>query len=136
MLRWLLPVAALLALTATPRAEIAHVDGAALERLMRSGVPVVDVRTAAEWDKTGIVEGSHLLTFFDENGRYDVGAWMTKFAAIAGPDRPVALICHSGGRSKAVSRLLDRQFRYRRVYNVEGGIAKWMKEGRPTVARD
>ena len=35
-----------------------------------------------------------------------------------------------------MSRMLDRHFQYRRVYNVEGGIAKWIKEGRPTVARD
>ncbi len=136
MPRWLLPVAALLALAAPLRAEIAHVDAAALQKLIRGGVPVVDVRTAAEWDKTGIVEGSHLLTFFDAEGRYDVRAWMAKFAAIATPGQPVALICHSGRRSKSVSRLLDRHFQYRRVYNVEGGIAKWMKEGRPTVARD
>ena len=136
MLRWLLPVAALLALAAPLRAEIAHVDAAALQKLMQGGVPVVDVRTAAEWDKTGVVEGSHLLTFFDENGRYDVRGWMAKFAAIAAPEQPVAILCHSGGRSKAVSRLLDRHFKYRRVYNVEGGIAKWIKEGRPTVKRD
>ena len=136
MARWLLPVAALLALCAPLRAEIAHIDGATLQRLMQGGVPVVDVRTRAEWDRTGVVEGSHLLTFFDAEGRYDVRAWMTRLVEIAGPDRPVAVICHSGGRSKAVSRLLDRRFRYQRVYNVEGGIAKWIKEGRPTVARE
>ena len=136
MLRWLLPAAALLALAAPLRAEIAHVDAAALQKLMQSGVPVVDVRTAAEWDKTGVVEGSHLLTFFDENGRYDVHAWMARFAAVAAPDQPVAILCHSGGRSKAVSHLLDRHFKYRRVYNARGGIAQWIGEGRSTVKRD
>lgn len=136
MLRWLLPVAALLALGAPVRAEIAHIDGAALERLMQGGVPVVDVRTPAEWDKTGVVEGSHLLTFFDENGRYDVRGWMSKLVDIAGPGQPIAILCHSGGRSKAVSRLLDRHFRYQRVYNVRDGIAKWIEDGRATVARD
>ena len=136
MLRWILLVAALFAGSVPLRAEIANIDGAALQRLMQGGVPVVDVRTAAEWDKTGVIEGSRLLTFFDAGGRYDVGAWMAEFGAIAGPDRPVALICHSGGRSSAVSRLLDRHFKYRRVYNVQGGIAKWIDEGRTTVARD
>ena len=136
MLRWLLPVVALLALAAPLRAEIAHVDAAALQKLIQDGVRVVDVRTAAEWDKTGVVEGSHLLTFFDENGGYDVRGWMERFAAIAAPEQPVAILCHSGGRSKAVSRLLDRHFKYRRVYNVEGGIARWIGEGRPTVKRD
>ena len=136
MLRWIGAVAALLAAGAPLRAEVAHVDGAALHELLAAGVPVVDVRTPAEWDETGVIEGSRLLTFFDAEGRYDVRAWMAKFAAIAAPDRPVALICHSGGRSKAVSRLLDRHFKYRLVYNVQGGIAEWKKEGRPTVARE
>ena len=136
MLRWLLPVAALFALAAPVRAEIAHIDGATLERLMRGGVPVVDLRTPAEWDRTGVIEDSHLLTFFDEEGRYDVRGWMSKLVAIAAPEQPVALICHSGGRSKAVSRLLDKHFRYQRVYNVRDGIAKWIGEGRATVVRD
>lgn len=128
-------VAALFAGALPLRAEMAHIDGAALHRLIAEGVPVVDVRTAAEWDRTGIVEGSHPLTFFDSEGRYDVRAWMSKLAAIAGPDRPVAVICHSGGRSKAVGRLLDGRFGYRRVYNLRGGIAKWIAEDRPTVER-
>ena len=131
-----LAIAALLAASLPARAEIAHIDSAALQKLMAKGVPVVDVRTPAEWDETGVIEGSHKITFFDAEGRYDVRAWMAKLAAIAAPDRPVALICHSGGRSKAVSRLLDRHFNYRLVYNVQGGIARWKKEGRPVVARD
>ena len=135
MLRWILPIAALLAGSAPLRAEIAHIDGAALQRLIASGVPVVDVRTVAEWNRTGVIEGSRLLTFFDAEGRYDVRAFMSKLAAVAAPDRPVAVICHSGGRSEAVSRLLDGRFGYRRVYNVRGGIAKWIGEGRSTVDR-
>ena len=136
MLKWFVTVAAFLALAAPLRAEIAHVDGATLQRLMQGGVPVVDVRTRAEWDKTGVIEGSHLLTFFDADGRYDVRAWMSKLVEIAGPEQPVAILCHSGGRSKAVSRLLDKHFRYRRVYNVRDGIAKWIEDGRATVARN
>ena len=135
MLRWLLPIAALFALSAPVRAEIAHIDGATLQGLIAKGVPVVDVRTPAEWNRTGVIEGSHLLTFFDAEGRYDVGAFMSKLAAIAAPDRPVAVICHSGRRSNAVSRLLDGRFGYRRVYNFRGGIAKWIAEGRSTLDR-
>ena len=135
MLRRLLPIAALFALSAPVHAEIAHIDGATLQRLIAKGVPVVDVRTPAEWNRTGVIEGSHLLTFFDAEGRYDVGAFMSKLAAIAAPDRPVAVICHSGRRSNAVSRLLDGRFGYRRVYNFRGGIAKWIAEGRSTLDR-
>ena len=119
---------------ATPlRAEVTNIDNIALERLLAGGVPVVDVRTPEEWNRTGVIQGSHLLTFFDSRGRYDVRAWMSELAAIAVPDEPIAIICHSGGRSNVVSRLLDRQFGYRRVHNVHGGIAQWIAENRPTV---
>ena len=101
---------------------------------MQRGVPVIDIRTPEEWRDTGIIEGSHLLTFFDAQGRYDVRAWLSKLAAIASRDDAFALICDSGGRSGAVSRLLDGRLGYRYVFDVPGGIARWMAEDRPTVA--
>ena len=136
MRKWIVSIIVLLAGSAPLHAEIAHIDGAGLQRLLWEGVPIVDVRTPAEWDRTGVIEGSHLLTFFDAEGRYDAGAWAAELALIAGPDRPVALICHGGTRSGKVSRLLDRHLEYRHVYNVRGGIAQWLAEGRPTVDRN
>ena len=137
MPRWMALIAVLLAGLAgsTPlRAEVIHVDNAALERLLEAGVPVIDIRTPEEWDATGIIEGSHLLTFFDARGRYDARAWLSQLSAIAGARDPVAIICHSGGRSRVVSRFLDRELGYRRVHNVRKGIAQWVAEGRPRVA--
>ena len=101
---------------------------------MQRGVPVIDIRTPREWRETGIIEGSLLLTFFDAQGRYDIRAWLSELAAIATPDEPFALICHSGSRSALVSRFLDAQLGYRHVYDVPGGIEQWMAEVRPTVA--
>ncbi len=134
MLRPMLLIAVLLAGAAPVRADVLHVDGAELQRLMARGVPVVDIRRPDEWSRTGVIEGSHLLTFFDAAGRYDLRAWMSKLAFVAARERPVAILCHSGGRSRAVSRFLDREAGYRRVYDVRGGIAAWIAESRPTVA--
>ena len=134
MPRLILLLAALLACGTPIRAEVTFVDSAALERLMQRGVPVIDIRTPEEWRETGIIEGSRLLTFFDVQGRYDARAWLSELAAIATPDEPFALICHSGGRSALVSRFLDAQLGYRRVYDVPGGIERWVAEDRPTVA--
>lgn len=128
-----LVAAALLAAAMPLHAEVTLVDNAALERLMQRGVPVVDVRSPLEWRTTGIIEGSHLLTFFDARGNYDVRAWLSGLAAIAAPDEPVALICDSGGRTALISRFLDEQIGFRRVFDVPGGIARWTAEGRPTV---
>ena len=46
----------------------------------------------------------------------------------------MVLICDSGGRSRLVSGFLDAQLGYRRVFDVPGGIARWVAEDRPTVA--
>ena len=71
MPRSILFIAALLAVITPLRADVTHVDNVALERLLRRGVPVIDIRTPEEWRDTGMIEGSHLLTFFDAQGRYD-----------------------------------------------------------------
>ena len=132
----ILLVAVLLAGIVPLGAEVTHVDNAALERLIRRGVPVIDIRTPEEWRATGIIEGSHLLTFFDAHGNYDFRAWLSELAAIAGRDDAFALICDSGGRSDVVGRFLDGRLGYRHVFDVPGGIVKWIADDRPTVAPD
>ena len=134
MLRTMILTVALLAGSAPIHAEVTHVDDAALERLLEAGVPVVDIRTPEEWEATGIIEGSHLLTFFDAQGNYDVRTWLSALSAIAAPDAPVAIICHSGGRSDIVSRFLDGQVGYQHVHDVHKGISQWIADGRSTVA--
>ena len=131
-------VAVLLAGIAPLRADVTHVDNAALERLLQRGVPIIDIRTPEEWRATGIIEGSHLLTFFDAQGSYDFRAWLPELTAIAGRDDAFALICDSGGRSGVLSQFLDGRLGYRHVWAIDapGGIAKWIAEDRPTVAPD
>ena len=126
-------IAALVAGITPLRAEVIHIDNIVLERLLERGVPVVDIRTPEEWRETGIIQKSHLLTFFDAQGRYDFRAWLSELAAIASRDEPFVLICDSGGRSGLVSRFLDAQLGYQRVHDVPGGIAQWIAENRPTV---
>ena len=45
---------------------------------MQQGVEVIDVRTTSEWKKTGVVEGSHLIMFYDEKGKYDLNSWLSR----------------------------------------------------------
>lgn len=116
------------------RAEVIDIDTAELTRLMEKRVPVIDIRTAPEWQESGVVPGSHLLTFFDEQGRADPAAWLNKARAIAKPDQPVIVICRSGNRTKAVSQFLSSQAGYAKVYNVKSGIRAWISEGRPRQA--
>ena len=119
-----------LALTALlAQAEVIDIDHAEFDRLVKNGIPVVDIRTQAEWEDGGIVRGSELLTFFDERGKADPAAWLEKVGPIAKPNQPVILICRSGNRTKAASQFLSEQGGYAKVYNVKGGIKGWVKEG-------
>lgn len=116
------------------RAEIIGIDNTQLASLSSSGVPVIDIRRTPEWEETGIVAGSHLLTYFDENDNADPAAWLEKVKAFAKPGDPVIVICRSGNRTKAVSQFLSQQAGYMKVYNVKYGIRGWIKEGRPVVS--
>ncbi|MBU3739961.1 MAG: sulfurtransferase, partial [Rhodoferax sp.] len=48
--------------------------------------------------------------------------------------RPVACLCHHGGRSMQVASFLERQG-FTQVANIAGGIDAWSLERDPTVPR-
>ena len=112
-------------------ADVVQLDNAGLEALIAQGVPVIDIRTEGEWRDTGVIEDSHLVTFFDDQGQYDVDAWMRRFADIADPDESVILICWTGQRSHLVTQFLDTRGGYARVYNVSRGLESWLGTSRP-----
>lgn len=114
-------------------AEVVNVDNTELARLAASGVPVIDVRTEGEWKQSGVIAGSKLLTYFDEQGKVDQPAWLAQVRKYAKADQPVILICRSGRRSDAASQFLSQQAGYKTVYNANGGMNAWGKEGRAVV---
>ena len=115
------------------RAEVINVDNAELARLMATGVPLIDIRTAGEWTNGGVIPGSRLLTFFDEAGNADPSRWLDAARALGGPTKPVILICRSGNRTRAASEFLSSKAGYRVVYNVTRGISAWAADGRTMV---
>jgi rhodanese-related sulfurtransferase len=124
----------LIAVCCLPRlaaADIINIGNQKLKDLIEQGVAVIDLRRTEEWDKTGVIDGSHLLTFFDKAGRYDAKQWISALSDKVGTDEPVVLICHSGVRSSIVGKWLAEQ--KQTVYNVEEGIVSWLKDGNATV---
>ena len=115
------------------RAEVIDIGNAELAQLISSGVTVIDIRTQPEWEETGIVPGSKLLTFFDERGRADPAAWLEKLKPLARPGDPVVVICRSGNRTRPVSQLLSQQAVQGKVYNVRNGIKGWIGSGGAVV---
>ena len=110
-----------------------NIDNAELKKLKEAGIPIIDVRRPDEWKKTGIVEGSHLMTFFDSHGNYDLNAWLGQLSEVAKPDQPLVLICRTGNRTGIISRFLDKKLSFSKVHNVTKGITHWIAEGNKTV---
>jgi len=83
-----------------------------LKLLMSEGVPLIDIRTAKEWQETGVIKDSHLITFFNENGEVDIYKWLNELELVADKNKPLILICRSGRRTGIVSDYLDKYFEF------------------------
>ena len=100
---------------------------------MQNGVPIIDIRRASEWQDTGVIKQSHLMTFFDKKGNHNIDEWLSNLKKIAKEGDPVIIICRSGKRSGIVSKFLDEQVNYSNVYNASGGILSWVRSKNKTV---
>jgi rhodanese-related sulfurtransferase len=114
-------------------AEVVQISSEQLKQLIQSGVTVIDVRTPAEWKKTGIIEGSHPIMFFNEKRQPLTEQWMAQMSNIVKPEDELILICRSGNRSGLIANYLSKQHQFVRVYNVERGIKNWIAQGNQTV---
>lgn len=91
------------------------------QKILDSKIPVVDIRTPAEWVETGIVENSITIMFWDERGGYDVNAFLTELNKKVDTKKPFALICRTGSRTSLVADFLAKKLNYD-VINILGGI--------------
>ena len=112
--------------------EVYKVDNTQLQNLIVSGVPIIDIRTKEEWLSTGVIKNSHLITFFDEYGNYDVEGWEYKLKKIVDKEDPFILICRSGSRTSIISNYLANSRNYSKVYDVKNGIKHWISNGNKT----
>ncbi len=107
-----------------------NIDNQQLKILQTQGVPVYDIRRAEEWQQTGVVEGSHLLTFVDEKGKL-MPEFVSRFTQSVGKNDPVILICRTGSRTDVLARALIEDLGYTKVFNVKNGITRWISDGLP-----
>jgi rhodanese-related sulfurtransferase len=106
-----------------------------LEPLLEQDIAVYDIRRPLEWQQTGVIEGSRLMTFVDSDGRV-LPDFLTRFTEQTAKDQPVILICRTGNRTRTLARHLVEQLGYTQVYNVRGGIRDWIREGGAVVRID
>ena len=114
-------------------AEVKNANNQEIIALMKNGVPLIDVRTYDEWQKTGFIKDSILLTFFNKNGDSNLKEWMHELRKIVSQDEPVIILCRSGKRSGIVSNILSDKMQYSNIYNASSGIIGWINDGLKTT---
>jgi len=83
---------------------------------------VVDIRLPQEWEETGILPDSLLLTFFDEFGEINP-EFLPKIKENFSPNDEIVLICRSARRTKFAIKFL-KNHGFKNVRDIEGGILR------------
>lgn len=120
----------LLIFTISLFADYKNINNDTLQELKNKGVTIIDVRTAPEWDESGVIPGSVLITSHTERG-FNYDAFKKELKAHGINDNFV-LVCRSGNRSKDVAERLNADG-YKNFYNLQNGIRVWVYEKRKTV---
>lgn len=113
-------------------AETIDVNNEQIIELSNANIPIVDVRRSSEWEQTGVIPNSILLTFFDEKGNYNYHQWYEKLRLEIDESKPIILICRSGKRSKIIAQMMNENFDHV-IYNAKRGIISWIDEKLITV---
>ena len=113
-------------------AETIDVNNEQIIELSNANIPIVDVRRSSEWEQTGVIPNSILLTFFDEKGDYNYHQWYEKLRLEIDESKPIILICRSGKRSKIIAQMMNENFDHV-IYNAKRGIISWVDEKLITV---
>ena len=103
-----------------------------VEKLIAENIVMFDVRRKDEWERTGVINNSILLTFFDEQGNHDIEKWMQEFVKhVISKDQTFVLICAHANRTRTIGNFLIEQG-YKNAAHLFGGITLWQQELRQT----
>lgn len=108
-------------------AEVTNVP-VTIDFVKSNKMKIIDIRTQSEWKQMGIIKNAHLLTFFDEESKYNVKKFTKKLNEIVEKDEQFAIICNTSSRTKLVSNLLGNKLDYH-VVNLIGGMETLVKDG-------
>lgn len=115
---------------ASAEPEVTNITPQAAEEMAAKGeIILIDVRTPAEWAKTGVATGAVKLTLQDKD-------FVAKAKALAEQDdRDIAFICRSGNRSSTAAKLLAKAG-VDAINVTEGMVGKtkgqgWVERGLP-----
>lgn len=111
-------------------AELNNITPEQLKTLRNNDALVVDIRTAEEWNATGIIPGSKKLEFFNDQGEFDADKWLAALNQLhSTAKQPVILVCRSGNRSNMLGNYLANKLEMKNIYHLQNGILSWIKAG-------
>ena len=113
-------------------ADIVDVNNEQIIELSKNNIPIIDVRRSSEWEQTGVVPESILLTFFDKKGNYNFDEWYEELLLKIDEGKPIILICRTGRRTTIIAKMMDKKFD-NVIYNAKNGITSWISEKLITV---
>ena len=114
-------------------ADIVDVNNEQIKELSNINIPIVDIRRSSEWDQTGIVPTSILLTFFDKEGNYNYDEWYEKLRLEIDKGKPIILICRTGRRTAIIAKMMEIKKFDNVIYNAKNGITSWIDEKLITI---
>lgn len=125
-----------LAISSVQAEELKPLNPEQLQSIQTQQSPlIIDVRTPAEWQATGVIPNSHKLQGFDSNGQFDAAKWTAELEKLkTSPDQAVILVCRSGNRSGKIGEILVKQGQHN-IYNLQNGIQGWIQTGHPVEAQ-
>ena len=109
-------------------ADIVDINNKQIIELSQNNIPIVDIRRSSEWDQTGIIPNSILLTFFDKEGKYNFDEWYEKLRLEIDEGKPIILICRAGRRTKIIAKMMEIKKFDNVIYNAKNGITSWIDE--------
>ena len=113
-------------------ADVVNINNDQIRELSRTNIPIVDIRRSSEWEQTGVVPKSILLTFFDKNGKYNFDEWYANLRLKINEEKPIILICRTGRRTKLIAEMMDKKLD-NVIYNAQNGITSWIDAKLPTI---
>lgn len=101
----------------------------------KDGAVIIDVRRADEWAQYGLIPGSHKLTFFDKNGKYDAQKWLAALEKIVKKkDQKFILVCAHAVRTNTIGQFLAKHTDYQNIRELRRGINDgWINRGFATT---
>ena len=110
-------------------AEVININNKELSNLIEKEIKIIDVRTQKEWNSTGIIKGSFLVSLLNKNKKFIFEDWFAMFENNFGKNESIIFICASGVRSNYISHLVQREKPDLKIYNLQKGINHWIRSG-------